>query len=205
MYALIYDNRVVVGPMNWNIAIFQGALRRKDIQYSLPRTAPDDLPLVIDEHAKIMQVEEIRPELKASVEYYYGPLWDVTGTKAIANYEVHDTPIESAKYNLKQLAAQERYKKEILGTTATIQSQSLTIDTSRGARDIFVQTYLLMGDADTVNWKFPETWLTLTKQYLGLCVTAATQYVQECFDWELNISEEIDNSETKQELLAIII
>ena len=110
-----------------------------------------------------------------------------------------------AKYNLKQLAAQERYKKEILGTTATIQSQSLTIDTSRGARDIFVQTYLLMGDADTVNWKFPETWLTLTKQDLGLCVTAATQYVQECFDWELNKSEEIDNSETKQELLAIII
>ena len=62
-----------------------------------------------------------------------------------------------------------------------------------------------MGDADTVNWKFPETWLTLTKQDLGLCVTAATQYVQECFDWELNKSEEIDNSETKQELLAIII
>ena len=205
MYALIYDNRVVVGPMNWNIAIFQGALRRKDIQYSLPRTAPDDLPLIIDEHAKIMQVEEIRPELKASVEYYYGPLWDVTGTKAIANYEVHDTPIESAKYNLKQLAAQERYKKEILGTTATIQDHLVTIDTNRGARDIFVQKYLLMAESDTVNWKFPETWLTLTKSDLGLCVTAANQYIQQCFDRELNISEQIDQAQNKQELLAVTI
>jgi hypothetical protein len=205
MYAVIYDNRVLVGPMNWNRGMFQGALERRGIQYTLPRTAPDDLPLIIDEHAKIMQVEEIRPELNTLVEFYYGPLWDITETKAIANYEVHDTPIESARYNLKQLAAQERYKKEILGTTATIQSQLLTIDTSRGARDIFVQTYLLMGDADTVNWKFPETWLTLTKSDLGLCVTAATQYVQECFDWELNISEEIDISDTKQELLAITI
>ena len=205
MYALIYDNRVVVGPMNWNIAIFQGALRRKDIQYSLPRTAPDDLPLIIDEHAKIMQVEEIRPELKASVEYYYGPLWDVTGTKAIANYEVHDTPIESARYNLKQLAAQERYKKEILGATVTIQEQTVTIDTNRGAKDVFVQKYLLMAESDTVNWKFPETWLTLTKSDLGLCVTAANQYIQQCFDRELNISEQIDQSQNKQELLAVTI
>ena len=64
MYAVIYDNRVLVGPMNWNRGMFQGALERKGIKYPLPRTAPNDLPIIIDEHAKIMQVEEIRPELK---------------------------------------------------------------------------------------------------------------------------------------------
>ena len=205
MYAVIYDNRVLVGPMNWNRGIFQGALERRGVQYSLPRTAPNNLPLTIDEHAKIMQVEEIRPELNALVEYYYGPLWDVTGTKAIANYEVHDTPIESARYNLKQLAAQERYKKEILGATVTIQEQTVTIDTNRGDKDVFVQKYLLMAESDTVNWKFPETWLTLTKSDLGLCVTAANQYIQQCFDRELNISEQIDQSQNKQELLAVTI
>jgi hypothetical protein len=205
MYAVIYDNRVLVGPMNWNRGMFQGALERKGIEYSLPRTAPNNLPLTIDEHAKIMQVEEIKPELNALVEYYYGPLWDITETKAIANYEVHDTPIESARYNLKQLASQERYKKEILGTTTTIQGNIVTIDTNRGARDIFVQKYLLMAESDTVNWKFPETWLTLTKNDLGLCVTAANQYIQQCFDWELNISVQIDQSQNKQELIAVTI
>ncbi len=205
MYAVIYDNRVLVGPMNWNRGMFQGALERKGIRYSLPRTAPDDLPIIIDEHAKIMQVEEIKPELNALVEYYYGPLWNITETKAIANYEVHDTPIESARYNLKQLCAQERYKREVKGTTATIQDHIVTIDTNRGARDIFVQKYLLMSDSDTVNWKFPETWLTLTKSDLGLCVQAGAQYIQQCFDWELTITEQIDQAQTKQELLDIVI
>lgn len=205
MYAVIYDNRVLVGPMNWNRGMFQGALERKGIKYPLPRTAPDNLPMIIDEHAKIMQVEEIRPELNSLVEYYYGPLWDITETKAIANYEVKDSPIESMRYNLKQVAAQERYKKEILGTTVTIQDHIVTIDTNRGARDIFVQKYLLMADNDTVNWKFPETWLTLTKSDLGLCVQAGAQYIQSCFDWELTITEQIDLAETKQELLDIVI
>jgi hypothetical protein len=191
--------------MNWNRGMFQGALEKKGIKQLLPRVAPETLPLIIDEHAKIMSVEEIKPELNALVEYYYGPLWEITETKAIANYEIHDTPIESARYNLKQLTADERYKKEILGTTTTIQDHTVTIDTNRGARDIFVQKYLLMADDATVNWKFPETWLTLSKQDLRLCVTTGNQYIQQCFDWELNISEQIDQAETKQELLAIEI
>lgn len=205
MYAVIYDNRVLVGPMNWNRGMFQGALERKGIQYPLPRTAPDNLPLTINEHAKIMRVDEIRPTMNPLVEFYYGPLWDITEETAIANYEVHDSPIESMRYNLKQVAAQERYKREVLGTTTTIQDQTVTIDTNRGARDIFVQKYLLMSDTDTVNWKFPEGWLTLTKQDLGTVVQAGAQYIQSCFDWELNIAEQIDLAQTKQDLLAIII
>jgi hypothetical protein len=205
MYAVIYDNKVVVGPMNWNRGMFQGALERKGIQYPLSRTAPNNLPLTIDEHAKIMRVEEIRPQMNPLVEFYYGPLWDITEEAAIANYEVHDSPIESMRYNLKQLAAQARYSKEVLGTTVTIQDKTVTIDTNRGARDIFVQKYLLMTESVTVNWKFPETWLTLTKSDLGLCVTAANQYIQQCFDWELNISEQIDQAQNKQELLAVTI
>jgi hypothetical protein len=205
MYAVIYDNKVLVGPMNWNRGMFQGALERKNIRYPLSRTAPDNLPLIIDEHAKIMRVDEIRPQMNPLVEFYYGPLWDITEETAIANYEVHDSPIESMRYNLKQVAAQERYNKEVLGTTVTIQDKTVTIDTNRGARDIFVQKYLLMADSDLVNWKFPETWLTLTKQDLSLAVQAGDQYIQSCFDWELNITEQIDLAETKEQLLAIVI
>jgi hypothetical protein len=205
MYAVIYDNKVLVGPMNWNRGMFQGALERKGIQYPLPRTAPNNLPLTINEHAKIMRVDEIRPQMNPLVEFYYGPLWDITEEAAIANYEVHDSPIESMRYNLKQVAAQARYNKEVLGTTVTIQEQTVTIDTNRGARDIFVQKYLLMADSDLVNWKFPETWLTLTKQDLSLAVQAGAQYIQSCFDWELNITEQIDLAETKEQLLAITV
>ena len=205
MYAVIYDDKVLVGPMNWNRGMFQGALERKGVQYPVPRTVPETLPLIIDSHAKIMKVEEVRPEMNPLVEYYYGPLWNITDDVVIANYEIHDSPIESMRYNLKQVAAQERYRKEVLGTTTTIQDQLVTIDTARGARDVFVQKYLLMSSGDTVNWKFPEGWLTLTKQDLGSVVQAGNQYIQSCFDWELNIAEQIDLAETKEQLLAITI
>jgi hypothetical protein len=62
-----------------------------------------------------------------------------------------------------------------------------------------------MAESDTVNWKFPETWLTLTKTDLSLAVQAGAQYIQSCFDWELNITEQIDLAETKEQLLAIVI
>lgn len=205
MYAVIYDDKVLVGPMNWNRGMFQGALERKGVQYFLPRTAPDNLPLNIDSHAKIMKVEEVRPEMNPLVEYYYGPLWNITDEVAIANYEVHDSPIDSMRYNLKQVAAQERYKKEILGTTLNIQGKTISIDTNRVTRDIFAQKYLLMADSDTVNWKFSEAWLVLSKQDMNSVVQAINQYVQSCFDWELNISDQIDTADTKEELLAITI
>jgi hypothetical protein len=205
MYAVVYKDKVIVGPMVWNRGIFEGSLERKDIKTSLPRVAPEQLPFVINEDAKIMLVEENRPEMNPMVEYYYGPLWDVSGEKAIANYEVHDSPIAFAQVNFRQQAADERWKKEIVGTKINIQNTEVTIDTSRDGRNIFVQKYSLMADNETVNWKFPEGWLTLTKAELGQIVNAGAAHIQSAFDWEKTINEQIDAATTKEELLAIEI
>jgi hypothetical protein len=205
MYAVVYQNRVIVGPMGWNRAIFQGSLERRGIVQTLPRVAPEELPLVINQDTKITRVEEVRPEINTMVEYYYGPLWDVTGDVSIATYNVVDTPIESARANFKTLAADERWKKEETGTSINIQNTDVSLDTSREGRNIFVQKYSMMGEADVVNWKFPEGWLTLTKAELGLIVATGAAYIQSCFDWEKTISDQIDAATTKQELLAIEI
>jgi hypothetical protein len=205
MYAVVYKNRVIVGPMVWNRGIFQGSLEKEKIETSLPRVAPEELPLVINEDAKIMAVEEVRPQMNPMVEYYYGPTWDLTGVKAIANYDVIDTPIEFAKINFKNQAAGERWKKEVAGTKINIQNTEVTIDTSRDGRNIFVQKYSLMTENETVNWKFPEGWLTLTKTELGDIVNGGASYIQSCFDWEKTINDEIDAATTKEQLLSIEI
>jgi hypothetical protein len=205
MYAVVYKNRVIVGPMRWNRAIFQGALEKQKIVVGLPRVAPETLPFIINEDARIALVEEQRPQLNPLVEYYYGPLWDLSGDKAIANYEVHDTPIESARNNLKAIASEERWKKEEAGTSTTIQDIKLTLDTSREGRNIFLQKYSLMNYNDTVNWKFPEGWLVLTKPELGQLITVGAAYIQSCFDWEKDIDLQIDSANTKEELLDIEI
>jgi hypothetical protein len=205
MYAVIYKNRVIVGPMAWNRGIFQGSLEKEGVRQTIPRVAPQELPYKVTEDAKIMLVQEVRPEINTMVEYYYGPLWDVTGNNAVASYEVHDSSVESARVNFKNQTAEERWKKEIAGIKVTIQNVEVSVPTERDARNIFVQKYSSMTENETVNWKFPETWLTLTKTELGKIVSAGAAHIQSCFDWEKSINDQIDAANTKEALVAIEI
>lgn len=205
MYAVVYKNKVIVGPMGWNRGIFQGSLEKQGVSVLLPRAAPEILPFIVNDDTKIMLVEENRPTLNEKVEYYYGPLWEIGEDKVIANYEIHDTPIDFARTNFKNLLSEERWKKEVMGIKITIRDHEITIDTSRDGRNIFVQKFMLMGENDVVNWKFPEGWLTLTKSELGQIISAGANYIQECFDWEKNISDQIDQAATKHDLLSILI
>jgi hypothetical protein len=60
-----------------------------------------------------------------------------------------------------------------------------------------------MGVDDTVQWKFPEGWLTLTRSDLGTVVTAGSNHVQDQFVWEVNKNTEIDACATATELDAV--
>ena len=62
-----------------------------------------------------------------------------------------------------------------------------------------------MGDNDTVQWKFPEAWLNLTKQELGLIVATGAGHVQGSFDWEVSKVAEIDNCTTHEQLLNVTL
>jgi hypothetical protein len=205
MYAVIYKNRVLVGPMNWNRAMFQGALKKQQILVGLPRTAPNDLPLIINDDARIAMVEQQRPELNPMVEYYHGPRWDLTGDRAIANYDVVDTPVEFAKTNFRELAAAERYNREVAGVQVEIQGTWVTCDTSREGRSIFLQAYSTLPDGDSINWKFPQGWFMLSKMELGQVVQAGVIWIQQAFEWEKDINDQIDAATTKAQLLAIQI
>jgi hypothetical protein len=203
MYAVIYKNKVIVGPMGWNSGIFQGSLEKHGVNNTIPRVAPTIMPYVITADAKVMLVEEVRPNINPLVEYHYGPIWEITETNAVANYEVHDTLIEFARNNYKKILAEERWKKETIGTKFTIQNTEITIETDRETRNMFIQKLSIMPDNMLTNWKFPEGWLTISKLELQQIVMAGASYIQGCFDWEKNISDQIDSAVTKEELIEI--
>lgn len=207
MYAIIHKNRVLVGPKDWNRAFFTFALKQvKVLNPLIPRKPSDDiLPLAIDADTKIVKAEVTKDSFDPMTQGLSGPHYIIEQDRVIAEYRATDMPIESARQKFKDQAADERYKKEIAGAKATIQEIEVTIDTNRGARDIFVQKYLLMNDTETVGWKFPEAWLNLTKAELGQVVQAGAQHVQGCFDWELNIGKQIDLAQNAEELHAIEI
>lgn len=205
MYALIHKDQVLSGPRDWDRAFFTFIVNSKNIYLGkpIPRMPIDNEPYIIDEDTKIVRVEIVQGGLNPLVEYYQGPTWELLEDKALAHYAVIDTPVEFAKNNFKDLVAAKRYEKEVKGTKTSIQETEVSLDTSRDGRNIFLQKYSLMQDDATVNWKFPEGWLTLTKTELGQCVTAGASYIQSCFDWEKDYDDRIDAATTKEELLQI--
>lgn len=205
-YAIVHKGRVIVGPLAWAQKYYTDVLKiRHRITANIPGKAPEELPYVIDENTKIHAVEENKPEVDVMTQYHYGPLWDLSGDVVVANYEIREQTIEDARNNFRAYAAHERYKKEVSGTKVTIQDTEVTVDTTREGRAAFVQKYSLIGDEDVVNWKFPEGWLTLTKDDLAAVTLAADLHVQQAFDWEKTINDEINAAETAEELHAIEI
>jgi hypothetical protein len=206
LYAIKHKNRVVCGPLAWAQKYFATVLKvRHRIDATIPGKPPEEIPFIIDEDTSIHEVVKNEPELDTMTQAYHGPFWDVSGDVIVANYEVHDLEIASARNNFRAVAAFERYKKEISNVKVEVQGVEVTCDTSRDGRNIFLQKFTLMGDEDTVNWKFPETWLTLAKAELGSIVQAGASHIQAAFDWEKDINDQIDAAETAEELHAIEI
>lgn len=203
-YVLAHNNQVINGPRAWNYRSFESTLEEDlEIAFKLPMSKTDEDVIVIDENTKIYAAELVYQSYNSKIEYLHGPFWDFTSGKAIGTFQIVANEIEAIKNTLKDRVTANRWRKEVAGTTATIQSTVVTVDTARGNRDIFVQKYLLMGENDTVQWKFPEGWLTLSKSELGTAVSAGAIHVQSQFEWEAAKLSEIDACTTAQALNVI--
>lgn len=206
MYVLTINDEVLLGPIDWNSRMFNSEI--EEVTGANPQLLPSDktrVPLNLDNNVQIRECVEVRPNLNSKIEMYNGPFWSYTSSLGTASYVVIPKPLDLIRSELKSIAAAERYRKEIAGVKTTVQGQEVTVETERGTRDIFVQKYLLMGESDTVQWKFPECWLNLTKAELGTIVAAGAAHVQSQFEWEQTIAAQIDAATTAQELDAIVI
>ena len=205
-----YDE-VLLGPIEWNPRFISSVLQSDLDLPGRPNILQSDeqkVPYQIYPNVWIRKVVEQREEINPKTQTHMGPYWSYPNTEenyAIAEYRATNKPLEIVKSELKEQVAAERYRKEVAGVKVTIQNTEVTVDTNRGDRDVFVQKFLLMGDTDTVDWKFPEAWLSLSKTELGQIVAAGATHVQTCFTWELNKASEIDACTTHEELDAIVI
>lgn len=206
IYVLINNNQVINGPRAWNYRSFESTLEDDlEITTKLPIQKTDSDPIIIDENTKILPANLIYQNYNPKIQYLNGPFWEFSDTLATGTFVVESNNIDAVKNDLIAKVAANRYAKEISGVKVTIQNTEVTIDTARGNRDIFVQKYLLMSDTDTVQWKFPECWLTLTKADLGLVVSTGATFVQEQFNWEEGKVVEINACTTLEELDAVIL
>jgi hypothetical protein len=206
MFAVIYKNKVILGPTEWDRAFYKFRFRELGVNHeTMPKTAPSKMPYVVDENTKIVPATVIKEPINAMIQYRKGPLWTFDETSATALYQATDMELSQARGNFRRQAADERYKKEVSGTKITIQETEVTLDTSREGRNIFIQKLSIMNDDDVINWKFPEGWFAISKAELTEIVLAGAAHIQSAFDWEKDINDQIDQAETSQQLLDIEI
>ena len=162
-----------------------------------------EIKKLITDTVKILPASLVYQEYNQKTEYLDGPYWNYDNNFATGTFEIKDQSIESVKQNLISKIAANRYIKECAGIKITIQNVEVNVDTSREGRAIFIQAYTVMADNETINWKFPEAWLTLSKSELTQIIYTGASHVQETFNWESNKTIEINNCGSLQELNVI--
>lgn len=206
MYAISYKNKVVLSNKRWNKTFIERSflIRFRVKLTDIPPSQPE-LPYTVNEDIVIYQAEENKPSFNEMIEYLEGPRWTIEDNVAYANYEKKDLPIENARQHFRNLAASERFKKETSGFYYNLNGNDVKIYTERDERHAYIQQLLLMGETQTVNWKFDTGWQVITRNDLQSIVFAGIQHIQDAFDWEKNICALIDAAQTKEELLEIEI
>lgn len=201
VYILIHNNQVVNGPRAWSYRSFQTTLNDElGIQTTLPYEKNDDEVIVIDENTKIMTAVLDWVPFNPKIEYLDGPFWDFSGSKAVGTYQKSTYPVEAVKGALKQTVANNRWVAESNSIKVVVQGAEVTVDASREGRAVFNQQYAVIGEAEEVLWKFPEQWITLSKNDIHLIITTINQSVQQKFQWELDKCTEIDQCTTIEQL-----
>ena len=204
LYVLVDGQYVVNGLREWNAISFQNTLSDDyEINYVLPMQKTDIEPIVISDTLRILGASLTYPNYNSKIEYCDGPYWTYENNFATGTFEVKDQPIDFVKSTLKNIVSSNRYNKEISGASANVQNTIVSVDTSRINRNTYVNAYNLMADTDTLNWKFSEGWLVLTRDEMKLVVDAGANYVNAQFEWELLKTEEINNCTTLEELNAV--
>jgi hypothetical protein len=205
-YVLVENKeRVLLGPSPWRVNFFQSELDDLGIDYDLPKVAPVGL-LQINENAAIYEVHSlVEPSYNPLYEHLGGPFWAFETGQAKGWYNVREHNIELVRSNLKGIAAAERYRKEVSGTSLSINGIAHNLDTSREGRALLAQKLLGMPEDSLVQWKHNSGWVQISKTDVQEFIIAIDSHIQDAFNWEKAVNDEIEAATSIESLKAIEI
>jgi len=137
-------------------------------------------------------------------EQLAGPFYTYDNNVASEVYNVLDRDISHVKESLKVVVKAERQRKQLLGTTLNIGGTDVTLATDADELANFVSVLSSIGDT-SVNWKFKEGFITLTKANVQSIVDAIRSHIQTQFDWEKTIGETIKTATELTSLKSLTI
>ena len=205
MYAIVHNNFVILTQPNWNTRMFTSILEEEcGINRRILLADEQTLPMILNENTKILKVYLNTPEYNPKIEWLDGPNYTVTEDNVVANYTVKPLDLTIAKGNLIDKLPALRYEKEKKSIDITVQDLNLNISTDRETRATFTNKLLAIGN-NSINFKFKEGWLNLSKADLEYIIQQIDFAVQEAFDWELSKTNEINSCKTLEEINNIVL
>jgi hypothetical protein len=205
MKYVLMENRqtVLLGPIDWRHRFIQSELDDLEIEYSVPPVEQGYLQITPE--VEIFPISEsYMPAIDSRYEDPVGPSWNINpDLTAVETYTKQDKSLVAVRQALKDIVSRQRYDREIAGTTATVNSQSITLSTTRGDDRTQWNNLLATIGTGTVNWKFSNGFVELNRTDVEIILAAIATHVQAAFDWEKSQQDAIDIAEDMAALKAI--
>lgn len=206
LYALIYNNKIMVGPRSWNYSFFKRFLDDNTLDSTnLPISDPG--AEFVGVNYQIVPVElQSEPTYTPPFEQLAGPYLTINSNSVVGYYTVANCNIDSIKSALMQTVVSNRYTVEVMGCNYTFpDGNTVTLSTDRINRNMYLQASQLIPDSTTqILYKFSNNYFRLvTKSDMANVSLAVASWVQSSFDWEANVSSQISAANTVSELTTI--
>ncbi len=194
MYVLTdKDDVVLLGPIEWSPGLILSTLESEvgeDLQFN-----PSDfrrVPYEPVEGYKIRFAEVVEHNQNPLFYDRTGPTWTFTEAMGTATYSSTPKSITSIKSELKSTISSMRWNRENDSLNLKVGEEDISISINRESRSIYFQKYLLADDESTIPFKINGKWLDFNKGHLKYIITKIDDRVQELFDWEQSLSNQID-------------
>ena len=202
-YILVENRQIVHLHMPWRPRFFQSELDELEVDYVVSEAEQGYIK--INDNFEIIPItSDTTMPYDSLYQTLVGPFYTYGDREVSIGYAVYDQDLDTVKNSLKIIAATERYRREGLGVTATINGQQVSLYTSREARGQYTDLVSWIGDG-TVKWKFNTGFVLVDKTAAQAMLSSVLDYVQQQYDWEYALSQTIDNCTTIDELRAVVI
>jgi hypothetical protein len=207
--ALVHDNSLILGPMGLNIRMINSELEDLELEDRISPQSFRELPIHFsDGLTHLVPINKDIPSHDLKYHNVGNFTWEIVRENDIPVsvkliYVVTEKTLEEVKQLRKQEVPPIRKNKENTFITVFTNGNSIEVSTSREER--LILTSKLSSLSGTCNYKFKNTWASVTSEDLQQVINQIDTVVQQAFDWELQKLNEIDACQTIDDVYNVVL
>lgn len=207
-YILVQNQQqIFLGPIDWKQRFIQSEF---DDMYDQGEISFKYIvPPIEQGYINVGEGFEIFPIIDASLpdcdplyEDLIGPFYTYANNEATATYDKQDRPLHFIQNSLKDISAAKRYLDENTTITVNTSAGSINVSSDRTSRLQYMNLLHSMG-SDMINFKTNSGFVSLSNADIQLIIDSIHNYVQEKYNWEMDITNQIDNCSNISDLQNI--